>query len=179
MAELTGIDAAIKEGGLVPGSSVEPDTEQLALELGADVIEQAAEHRNVELAPRRGRPKGAKNRATKDLFDALARMGHKDPLVSASEMVTQGVHNIRSALGCDIDKAIDLWRWAHELVTRYKHSPPPAQIDLGGVPSIPIYFGIAPYEGDTSIKTEACGTPVLDASYEVAQTQGRTDASSV
>lgn len=183
LAEPTGIDAALIEAGNVPGMASNAEREaseraQLAMEFGQDVVEHGCEARGVTLAEnaRPGRPKGAKNRATKELFDALTKMGHKDPLVAASEIVTNGYHALSKALGCSLDDAYDRWVRALEFVAGYKHARPAQAIDLGaGAPAIPIIMGTITPSNENQENSITYDMPVLAVAHSDSRTVTSSD----
>ena len=177
MAEPSGVDAALKEANFTPGEATRAALDaqgdaQFALELGENVVEAAYAHRGVKHEPRRGRPRGSRNKRTRDLVEFLHAQGHKDPLVAASEIVTAGVDGVAIMLGVPLRDAFAPWLACVQFVTKYTHQAPPVAIDTQGAPLVPIHISVteAPQnnQGNSSVYV---APPVI-----VAQSDSRTEA---
>ncbi|WOI54313.1 hypothetical protein [Parvularcula sp. LCG005] len=182
MGKRDGIDAALKEAGNPPGGGGVQANDRDPVDVvqdelfGTSALSEAAQlRRRVDWQPARkatkaGRPPGAKSRKTRELLALFDKMGRRDPLVNAQALVDDNPANIRDAFGCEIEKAIDLWRWANEFLAKYKHTPAPVAVNVSQVPSIPLAWHL---EDRTSQEKSKGYRPI---GGEVSQTESLTDA---
>lgn len=175
---------ALIDAGNAPGAALREEIEtesvdQLALELGENVLERSASVRGVALshpvAVTGGRRPGAKNRVTRELVDVLFhKLGHKDPLVAAAEIVSGGWDALAETLECSRKDAFDRWDSVRRWLADYVHQRQPIAVDAKGVPAVPMFIGVAINQNETPANSMG----YMPVPEEVAQAESRTDAPS-
>lgn len=94
-----------------------------------------AEDEDGEIAPAadvprgRGRPKGSRNKATKELIAYYGAMGYRDPLLFLLETYNRPASVLAAELGCDPLEAFKLQIAAAREVKDYWHQKMPVQIE--------------------------------------------------
>lgn len=182
LRELAGADAA-DQADLFEG---EPS-------LLAETARRVPSLADLEYLPpekRGGRPSGAKGKATRELVQTLDRLGYKDPLIGAAEIVSVDFATLARLLGCDRLEAFDRWFACAKFLAEYKHQKMPIAINAAGAPSIPLLvaLGMIPESAAASLTAGSLGrieaddappaksTAYGDPGAEVARSEGRTVA---
>ncbi len=196
MAVLLAEQALAEAGYSRPGDGLRtPDVGQEELFDGEpSLVAAAIEGRpwlDYEPPKRGGRPSGAKGKATRELMATLDKLGYKDPLIGAAEIVSLDWQMLARVLDCTKLEAFDRWLRCAEFLSLYKHQKTPIAVSAEGAPLIPLLvaLGFTP-EGRAAIagaaglgRIEADEAPMNSTTYEhgapqVAQIEGRTVASS-
>jgi hypothetical protein len=181
MAKKTGVEGALQDGPVKPGSTLtgaEPEQPGLLDELAEDDEAAGAMFGFALDRSKGGRPKGARNRNTEEVRRFIQAAG-ADPVVAASRIVRAGPawvfeaakemeriveRNVDGELreiteaGIDPAKAWDIWMKAVEFLGPYVHSKQPIDVNIEQ-PGLAIQINV--------------GSPEAAASIEAA-TKGRT-----
>lgn len=137
---------------------------------------------------RGGRPSGAKGKATRELMATMDRLGFKDPLIAAAEVISTDYDTLAKILGCERLEAFDRWFGCVKFLADYKHQKTPVQINAQGVPLVPIQINLGGGAGDLAahLPDNLRGLTVIApgeenqgvsaaAAAKVARSEGRTD----
>lgn len=82
-------------------------------------------------APTGGRPKGAKNRATKEWMEFFLSR-YRSPLIGLAELYSRPVQQLAQTLGCDLLEAGKLQMAAMQAILPYVHQKQPVAIEAAG-----------------------------------------------
>jgi hypothetical protein len=149
MADQTGLQAAL--GARVAAAEIPgADAEQLDL---MDPVAQLPLLGDVVIDGKRttpGRPKGAMNKATKELADYVLSH-HRHPVIAAAQICDMPLAVLRDALRCDMLDAAKYQQSCREFVARYtlQAMPQSVQVDMGTVGKLFVVNLNAPRAGET------------------------------
>jgi phage gp36-like protein len=144
------------------------------LETGADTdgLAQTIEQRGGP-----GRPKGARNKATKEIVDYLLSR-YRHPLVALAETYSRPVADLARELECKKEKAFEIQQRAAEKVAEYVAQKQPQAVELQGDGVAPIALVAA---GDMQVHAQATnslqlldGMMPIDAEFTEAEAEEET-----
>lgn len=181
MPKPSAVEQALREDGKQPGAGLVQMVDDLArvdaqaeMDLGPCVVAQAkGKNEPFSQSPiGKGRPRGARNRATKETNELLAKLGHKDPLVAAREWITAGPVELAKVLECSKSVAFDKYMALINFATPYTHAKQPTAVNVQGLPEVPVLIGI----GVGGAQQSAVNSETSPFGHlEVAQLEGRTN----
>lgn len=136
MANETSLREAMKAAGLEPGGELverEPD----AADLFGDMMEEEAQAsadqfgRSLQAVRGRGRPKGARNRATKQTVELILAT-RRDPLLFLADLVSMRPEEVRTLYGCEGAAALGHQIRAASELAGFIHSKAPTAVKVSG-----------------------------------------------
>jgi hypothetical protein len=169
-----GIAGAINDAGMeIEAPETADEGEQTELAFGADVplfpeLLEDGEFSSISRArvgP--GRPKGARNKATKEIRDyILAR--HRDPLDALGEIISMPLMELKKLLGCDMIDALKMQMAAATSLAPYLHQKQPQaiQVDETSQGVLLVQFGRGHHTGETETNANGLGMTLINQQSE-------------
>lgn len=171
MSNQRAVAAALDADEMKPGEGLaamaaEPD--QAAL-FGDEDADFAAQFPKVAEKRGPGRPKGARNRTTKQTLDLLARHpGYRDPLLVLASIASMSPAELKSAYGLKGAEAVSAQIRAASDLAPYVHSKQPQGVKLEGASGAPVLIQIGAWP---TAEPDIRGGQAVDAAargYEIA-----------
>lgn len=121
-----------------------------------------------------GRPKGSRNRSTRDLVKLIEATG-KNPIIGLAEVVAMPIDAIAATLGCKKIEAAEFWRKCANDLAPYVAQKLPIAIDLPGANAgvLAVFMGAA--QGDEPSLDQVFGQ-LIEGNQEMQQNQQLSEA---
>lgn len=164
MANETSLREAMKAAGIEPGADLvecEPETGALFDDMEEEAQASADQFgRGLSAVRGRGRPKNARNRATRQTLE-LILASRRDPLLFLADIVAMKPSEVRELYGCEGAQALGHQIGAAKELAQYLHSKKPTDVKVTGQGFVGVTIQLgAP--GDA--RPDLVGGQVLDAS---------------
>lgn len=135
-SDLEGARASVAENrpgtGEATAETADPDAAQLALFAGQSVFGTIRQPGGDEIRPSGpGRPRGSRNRSTKDLVKLITATG-KHPLIAMAEIVATPIDVLAATLGCKKLEAAEYHRKVMSDLAPYVGQKMPTAVQIEG-----------------------------------------------